>query len=60
MYKLLTLKNVDNSTILKKAFVVANLLKIKNIAVEEKNLLKQEVLKDINNIINNELVYNPR
>jgi hypothetical protein len=60
MYKLLTLKNVDNSTILKKAFVVANLLKIKNISEEEKNILKQEVLKDINNIINNELIYNPR
>ncbi len=60
MYKLITLKSDDTTSILKKSIVVANLLKIKSLSEDEKTSLKAEVKKDITKVINNELVYNPR
>lgn len=60
MYKLLEIKSDDTSSILKKAIITANLLNIKTLSAEDKTTLKNELKKDINKILNNELVYNPR
>lgn len=60
MYKLLKIDENDVSWILEDAFVVANLTKIKSLTTEEKGDINKKVNDNIQKVINNELVYNPR
>jgi len=60
MYKQLELKNYNISNTLKKDLVLNKLANLNSLTTEEKNALITEIKNDVNNIVNNELVYNPR
>ena len=60
MYKILNFTNINNAINLEKVKVIAKLIRLKQLSTLEKYNLKKEAKQIINNIISNELVFNPK
>ena len=60
MYKLINFNNINNSIQIEKVKVIAKLINLKQITKQEKIDLEKEAKKIIDNIISEELVFNPK
>lgn len=60
MRKLISLPQEDNSTLSIKTLVIAKLIKLTALSQSEKDDLKKQAIENVNKVINEQLVYNPK